>query len=184
MKRLWHWLLALLMGAALLAAGIILPFLWAKGGNIIGGAGTPTMQYIIHTKLHGLPVAMALLGIALLLTGLVGLLLRKTVCAACTWKTSVAALGLSGIAAVGVSCAMLFVVLTAFGNPARYPIRLPAAFLTGILSLAVFMVLSYFYIRWRKRRLSWKGILLDVLTALVYFPAFFFAFNFFYKWLF
>ena len=121
MKRFWYWLITLLTGVALLAAGILLPILWAKGGNIIGGSGTPTLQYMINTQLHGLPTAMAFLGIAVILTGLMGLLLRKKVWDVCTWKTSAAALGLSGIAAVGISCAMLFVVLTAFGNPAKTP---------------------------------------------------------------
>lgn len=183
MKKMVATVLLLILGVVLVSGGILLPCMIFGIGNIIGGADKPTWFFLQH-QLYGLPVTLILFGAAMVLSALTCLVFFKTVAKYCTVKTSCAALSLSAVASVGLGCALLAMAMIAFGKPSSYPIRLPISIMVGTLAFLAFVILCCLYFKWRKVHPSGKGVLLDVLTAIVYFPVFFFGFNFFYGWLF
>ncbi len=172
-------LFCLIVGALLLSVGLLCPLLHMENENatvgIIGGPDLPTYQLLLFRYADGLFLTCTAWGIALLLTGLFCLLFGKTVAASCTVKTTAIALGLSATGAAGLHCALEIIAMSAFGEQASYPIRFPFFLSGGFLCLCCFGGLLAWYFDAKKSQ-SAKGILIDVITAIVYTPALFLTF--------
>ena len=97
----------------------------------------------------------------------------RTVSTHCNIKTSAISLGLSGVGALGVCCVLWWVTLTAFGEASKHPVEYPVSVGLGMLSFMVFVFLIGLYFIVRRKNWSIKGIVLDVLTSLLYLPSFF-----------
>ena len=183
MKLKRNSLIALLLGFAILLVGAIMPVVCWRSyivnsgsmGGMIGGADAPMYRMLLFSLFDGLPFALILLGITLIISSVFCLLFSKTVGVYCGLATSAISLGLSAVGAVGLVCALLCFAIVAFWEPSRYPIQFPASVILGLLCLFAFLALIALYFKVRCRKWSIKGLVIDVLTSLVYLPAFFFA---------
>ena len=186
LKRNALW--ALLAGFLIALAGAAMP-IWvmlfyeptAETG-IIGGAGAPTLQYLVSQTFGVLPYTLVLLGAAVMISAVFCLLFSKTVQGHCTLKTSLVSLGLSATGAAGLYCVLIWIACVAFGGATkRYPVRYPLSIALGMVCLCVFILLGLLYCKVREGKWSIRGVAIDVLTSILYLPAFFFAFNYLYS---
>jgi hypothetical protein len=175
-------LFALGFGVLLLMVGVSIPLVYlefagASSGatGIIGGADGPTYSFLLFGLLDGLPFVLVLFGAALITSALFCLLLQTTVKAYCGVKTSIISLGLSAAGGLGLTCAFLWLSIVAFGNVDRYPIAYPASIAIGLGSFCAFVALIGLYLNERRQHWSWKGFVIDILTSILYLPAFFFG---------
>ena len=178
--KLKRFLLIVLFAGVLLAMlGGLMPvhYLNAAQNNpstsIIGGADAPTYWLFAASLFGGLPYVLMLLGVSLIISAAVYLLIVKTIKKHCDLRSTAIALGLSGIGALGLVCFFEWLAIVAFQNMEQYPIQYPVSILLGILSLCAFLALLFLYFKVRKEKWSWIGIIIDVLTAVIYFPSFF-----------
>ena len=150
-----------------------------NGGTvgIIGGAKWPTFWLLARYSLGGLRIALLLLGAALTVTGLFCLLFGKTVAKTCSVKTSAISLALSLTGAVGLGCFFLLYAMVVFHETSKHPITHPASIILGLLCLTAFVILLGLY--WAERRKIWSpgGLVIDIATAVLYFPFFFYGFS-------
>jgi len=181
-------LLTLFAGILFLLIGIVSPCIvlynyTSQHGaiGIIGGADTPTISFIVFGLMGGWPFVVILFGIALIISALFCLIFFKTVKNNCEIKTTVFSLGLSAVGALGLLCAYLWLFIVSSGNMSTYPIVYPVSILLGIICFFIFIVLIAIYLILRKNNWSIKGFCIDILTSIIYLPAFFYAFAFLYN---
>ncbi len=181
-------LVTLLAGVLLSAAGAIAPFIVlqdyiSKNGTvgIIGGADTPTTSFIVFRLMNGWPFVAVLFGITLIISALFCLIFSKTVKKNCSIRTTAFSLALSAVGAAGIVCFFVWFAMVAFHETSKYPIEYPVSVMLGILCFFTFVVLIACYFNMRKTNWSIKGIIIDVLTSIVYLPTFFFLFTYLYE---
>ncbi len=181
-------LLTLLTGVLFSIIGVIIPFITLKNYTyqngaigIIGGADTPTYEFVVFRILNGWPVVTILFGSALIISALFCLIFSKTVKNNCSIKTTVLSLGLSAVGAAGLVCAFLWFTIVSFGEMSKHPIEYPVSVLLGIISFLGFIVLIALYLKIRKTNWSIKGFIIDVLTSIIYLPTFFFVLSYMYN---
>ena len=172
-------LLALAVGVVLMAVGAAAPIIALKNDGeaigIIGGADKPTCGYMAFHALSGWPVSLILLGEALSLSTLFCVLFSPTAKKHCRIQTTVVALGLSAVGAAGLICFLTWAFLVGFGAMARHPIAYPWSICLGMVCALGFAGLGALYIRLRRDCRSLLGMLIDILTGILYLPGFFFA---------
>lgn len=172
----------LLFGSVSLLIGPFSPMIyWNTAPDTVGGADMPTYWFLASHVMKGWPIFFALLGAALVVTGLVCLFFPKAVKTHCTGKTSAIAAGISAVGAAGLGCAFLCFVFLTFHETAKHPISYPAALGLGALCLGLLVWLLTLYCGARKTGWTAQGVLLDILTAVLYFPAFFYGFSCLYE---
>ena len=181
-------LLTLLTGVLFSIIGVIIPFITLKNYTyqngaigIIGGADTPTYEFVVFRILNGWPFVTILFGSALIVSALFCLIFSKTVKNNCSIKTTVLSLGLSAVGAAGLVCAFLWFSIVSFGEMSKHPIEYPVSVLLGIISFLGFIVLIALYLKIRKTNWSIKGFIIDVLTSIIYLPTFFFVLSYMYN---
>ena len=181
-------LLTLLTGVLFSIIGVIIPFITLKNHTyqngaigIIGGADTPTYEFVVFRILNGWPFVTILFGSALIVSALFCLIFSKTVKNNCSIKTTVLSLGLSAVGAAGLVCAFLWFTIISFGEMSKHPIEYPVSVLLGIISFLGFIVLIALYLKIRKTNWSIKGFIIDVLTSIIYLPTFFFVLSYMYN---
>ena len=181
-------LLTLLTGVLFSIIGVIIPFITLKNYTsqngaigIIGGADTPTYEFVVFRILNGWTFVIILFGITLIISALFCLIFSKTVKNNCSIKTTVLSLGLSAVGALGLVCVFLWLSIVSFGEMSKHPIEYPVSVLLGIISFFGFIVLIAIYLKTRKTNWSIKGFIIDVLTSIIYLPTFFFAFSYLYN---
>ena len=181
-------LLTLLTGVLFSIIGVIIPFITLKnytyqngGIGIIGGADTPTYEFVVFRIMNGWPFVTILFGSALIVSALFCLIFSKTVKNNCSIKTTVLSLGLSAVGAAGLVCAFLWLTIVSFGEMSKHPIEYPVSVLLGIISFLGFIVLIALYLKIRKTNWSIKGFIIDVLTSIIYLPTFFFVLSYMYN---
>ncbi len=168
-------------GVLLITVGLIVPFFammtTSVSGSmgIIGGASLPTYLFVLTRFADGLLFTLALLGVPLLLTGVFCTVFPKTVDTHCHAATTALAMGLSLVGAGGLACVAIWIGIVTFHEMALYPIAYPFSIGMGMLCLLAFIGLLYAYIKARKRVGSWRGLVLDMMTAVLYLPAFFYV---------
>lgn len=123
--------------------------------GIIGGADGPTAMYLTRKLVFSKLGEVCSLGIACILTSVVCLLFRKTVEKCCTVNTTVLSLLISASAAL----------LLLFG-------RAVWGIIFGVLMLGLIAL----YVIMRRKHTFVVGVVIDVLTCLVYMPFFISAF--------
>ena len=177
LRRYALWVLLSGIGVALLGflTPIISMLIPVHGGSsgIIGGMDGPTYWFILSRLYYGWPIAFILLGISVAISSGFCLLFSRTVSTHCNIKTSAISLGLSGVGALGVCCVLWWVTLTAFGEASKHPVEYPVSVGLGMLSFMVFVFLIGLYFMVRMKNWSIIGVIIDVLTSIVYLPAFF-----------
>ena len=187
MKLKRNAIVLLILGAIIFLAGIMVPIISMKiytaqhgAIGIIGGADTPTMYFMAFRLMNGLPFVAILFGITLIVSAGFCLIFSNTVKKHCNINTSVISLGLSGFGALGLICAFLWFSIVSFGETLKNPIEYPVSILLGIVCFFAFLVLIVVYLKLRKTNWSIKGFCIDILTSIIYLPAFFFVFSYFY----
>ena len=185
MKLKWFSLLALFAGLLLVVICVIVPLILMQNYTsqngaigIIGGADGPTASYITFNLMKGRTLCSLVIGITLIISGLFCLVFSKTIKNNCNIKTSALSLGLSAVVALGLVCAFLWVTIVSFGAMSKHPIEYPLSILLGIVCFLAFIVLIAIYVKQRKMNRSLKGFIIDVLTSVIYLPAFFFLFSY------
>ena len=180
-------LIVLIAGFVSLLIGAITPIVCLKISlkkmkvGIIGGASSHTYKFLLASLFDGFLMVLVLLGIALIISAVFCLLFSNTVKTHCNIKTSLISLGLSSIGALSVLCALLWFEFVSFHETSKHPLIYPVSVLLGVVCLFVFFLLIMFYMKLRKNNWSVKGLVIDILTSIIYFPAFFFIFQCFYR---
>ena len=175
-------LLVLFLGCFVLLFGLT-PIIYSKfhtANNdyigIIGGAEVPNYKLILFLLFDSLPFILISLGIALIVSAAFCLLFPKTVKAHCNISTSIISAGLSAIGALGLTCVLLWFSIVSFGEMSKHPIEHPVSILLGVFSLLVFLALIIVYFKIRKKNWSFKGMIIDILTSIIYLPPFLLTF--------
>lgn len=178
-------LLSIILGIILLCVGFITPFIVSFSNNsafgVIGGADTPTYEFLLFNLLDGLLICLICLGICLIITAVFCLVFPKTVKACCSVKTSLISFGLSAVGAAGLMCAFICYGIAAFHEISSYPITYPGSLFLGILCLYTFVILILIYCIFRRKHWSVKGFIIDVLTSILYLPTFFCFFYYLFR---
>lgn len=181
-------LLTLLTGALFSIIGVIFPFITLQNYTsqngaigIIGGADTPTYEFLVFRLMNGWPFVAILFGSTLIISALFCLIFSKTVKNNCNIKTTALSLGLSAVCAAGLVCAFLWFSIVSFGEMSKHPIEYPVSILLGIVCFITFIVLIVIYLKLRKINWSIKGFIIDVLTGVIYLPTFFFIYEYLYE---
>lgn len=170
-------LIVLICGVVLLALGFGFPILALLGADsaaagIIGGADAPTLRFMLSNILHGFPYVLISFGISIVLSSGFCLLFSKTVEEHCSIRSSAIALGLSAVSGAGLYCALVALMITLFNGLQSPPIRYPISIAGGFVCLAIFIVLYALYYFTRKAKFTVIGLILDVLTGILYLPGF------------
>ncbi len=180
-------LLTLLIGAILSIVGVIVPFIalqnyTSQNGaiGIIGGADTPTLEFLVMRIMNGWPFVAILFGVALIVSALFCLIFSKTIKNNCNIKTTAFSFVLSAVGAAGLVCALLWFSVVSFDEMSKHPIAYPVSIILGIVCFFAFIVLIAVYLKMRKKNWSIKGLIIDVLTSIIYLPSSFFLFSYFY----
>jgi len=179
MQRKPYRFVLLIIGLLLLFFGATVPLFRFGAVNLIGT--NPVARFFGLLSLwNGLPLLLVALGVALSVFSAVRLLFPDAVAPHLHTKTTAMALGLSAVGIWGLLCAFLWFTITAFHEASKHPILYPFSVACGMLCLTAFCVLAVLYIRERIHRPSAAGVLLDILSGLLFLPAFFFGFTFLY----
>ena len=175
-------LLVFLVGLLLAVIGLVLPIIQIRTGgaatSIIGGADAPTYWFLLTNSIGGLPFCLALLGAAMLLTSLPPLIFSKTFQCACSLKTSAISISLSAVGGLGLTCAFYCLIIGSLSSSSKHPVGYPLSLCLGLLSFFSFILLISAYFGARGKKPSILGIVYDVITSIIYLPAFFFIFTF------
>lgn len=154
----------LIIGFIGLSAGIVVPILTHNPVNEAWGIW------------YHWPRCVSLLSVEFILTGLVCLIFRNTVEKSCSVKTFLLALSISAAGGLGVFCIFNWLGMVWFGESDAYPVQYPLTVAIGCATFVIFVVLIVFYIKQRRKQWSFKGLLIDLATSILYLPAFFYVF--------
>lgn len=176
--------IVLVLGLVIAISGYVTPLVYwnhytPHNGSIglIGAAeDPPTYWFALYAMFGGLPLVLFILGITLFVSSGFCLLFSKTVKTHCAVKSSAMSLGLSAVGVLGLICAFVWFTIVYFDEMARHPIEYPVSILLGILCAWAFVILFVLYFKERRKNWSIKGFVIDVLTGIVYLPAFYFVF--------
>lgn len=173
-------LLVLLTGLLIAAFGLVLPIIMIRTGGaatgIIGGADTPTYWHVVKTVLGGFPLWLDLIGTAMILTSLPAVFFIKSFQRACNLNTSLCTLGISASGGLGLMCVIVSGVYSSLGAP-HDDFYFILIFL-GLVALFGFLSMICVYFEARAKKSSFLGFIYDVVTSILYLPAFFFLFMF------
>ena len=89
-------------------------------------------------------------------------------------------MGLSCVGALGLVCVFIWFSIVSFGEMSKHPIEYPVSVLLGIVCFFAFVVLIAVYLKLRKTNWSIKGLIIDILTSIIYLPTFFYIFSYIY----
>ena len=166
--------LMVVLGVLIPAIGFVLPL--REVPDIIGGADWPTYKYLLTRRGSDFPLLLVYSGIAVFLVGLYGLILGKPLARHSSPKLTLLSLGSSVVIAGGAVCFLEFMMVSMFSNEIhQYPIAGPVSALGSFLAFVGFIVLIAFYCKYRKEKMSIKGILLDILLVVLPIAPLFFA---------
>ncbi len=179
MKLKKYSVVALVLGFISALVGALTPAIYLcmqknDSFGVIGGASVPSYRFLLFRMLNGIPIVLVTLGLAFVISAVFCLLCSKTVKENCTTSTSAISMGLSAVGASGLVAALWWWSIVAYNEMSRYPIQYPFSVALGMVSLIVFVLLLFVYFKVRNRTPSNKGIAIDVATALVFLPTFFF----------
>lgn len=152
--------------------------------GIIGGADTPTINFIMSCLVGTWQGLCFMLGVPLVLTALFAIIFKKTVSNHCSLKTTITALLISAMVGAEAGCFINCFLIAATGQMHKHPIQYPWSVAgTTVAFVAILGLLALYIFKLRAKNPSGKGIAIDMLTAAVYFPFMFLAFLHFAEWL-
>lgn len=165
-------LLALVFGFILSFCGAIIPLMFQSG---------PILREDYHLQLlsvcDGLPMVLLSFGIAVIISAAFCLVIPAAVKTCCSIKTSAMAVALSAVGGAGLTFALIRVAISMFNEGYSHPIKYPLLLSLMIALLLIFIALIIIYCRMRKSNSSATGFVIDVLTSVIYLPAFFCGFT-------
>ena len=169
-KSLFSWML-LAASVVFLIIGFSAPFHYVSEGGIVGGSGKPTYWLIMLSwrYMNGWPMCYILFGGAMLLTAFFRLLFPDEVAKYCPKSTTLVTFGISAFGGSG----LLFWFLMMITKPSSHPVAVPVYTALAVICFFCFMGLIYFYSFLRSVHESRLGVFLDVVTSILYLPAFF-----------
>lgn len=185
LKRYALWVLLSGIGVSLL--GFMEPIVYLEivmrgpSTGIVGGMDGPTYWFLLSKMYDGWPIAFVLLGISVVISSGFCLLFSKTVHTHCNIETSAISLGLSGVGAAGLVSALWCFAIVVLDRPSRFPIEYPVSIALGVLCFLAFILLIGLYFMVRGKNWSIIGVIIDVLTSIVYLPAFFWIISYVYE---
>ena len=176
--------ISLILGLIFVLLSVMIPILLTyrytqQSGSIgiIGGADYPTITWIIsELGFDGYILLLFVIGIVLFLSGAFCLLFTKTVINNCSLKTTILSLTVSLFSAIGLICFITWYSIVVFHEMSKRPIAHPTSITGGLISLTAVIIAIWFYIKLRKHDLKVKGIVIDILTSIIYLPLFFLFF--------
>ena len=180
-------LATLLTGVLFLIIGVAVPFVvllsTSQNGaiGIIGGADTPTTIFIVFRLMNGWPFVAILFGISLIVSALFCLIFSKTVKNNCKIGTTALSLGLSALGAMELVCFFMQFTIDSLSHTSKHPVASAVSALLGVFCFFAFIILFAVYLKERIKKWSIIGFAIDVLTAIVYLPTFFFGYDCLYK---
>lgn len=171
---------AMITGFGVLTFAFLIPILhYCIFGNeasigIIGGADAPTASMLM-SSLSGIPKALILIAITVIISSVFCLVFSKTVESNCRLATTAISLGLSFFGALGFCWLLRWFIMVIFNSKSMHPIEYPVSILIGLFSFISCIALILLYVNARKGKWSLKGVSIDILTCIVYFPAHFYG---------
>ncbi len=144
----------------------------------------PRILWEINTSvLDILKWASLFLGVSFLLIALFCFIFYKTTRKCCTLPTALFALGLSGAGTAGLVCLLFWFAACSFGEAYRHPILYPCSVGFGMLSFFLVILFLMLYVVFRQKHWSFRGLLLDFATTLLFAPGFYMLELFAVEWL-
>lgn len=177
-KRLFSWTI-LGVSVVFLAVGFGAPFVvlqnYAQEVGIIGGADAPTYWYIMMNRreMNGWPMCFVLSGIPMFLTAVFRLSCPDKEEECCPASTTLVTLGISAFGGSGLFFGLNMMIIVGFAGASQYPVAGPVYTALAVISLLCFVMLIFFYAFLRSVHKSRLGVFLDVVTSILYLPAFF-----------
>ena len=113
------------------------------------------------------------LGIAMVISAGFCLIFTKTVEKHCTLYSTATAMGFSAAGGAGILCAVYAFRIAMSNNVRKFPVGYPASIAGGIACLVIFLALIVVYFFTRKGKFTVIGLVLDILTSILYLPGFF-----------
>lgn len=165
-------LIALAYGLVFVVSGFVAPVILEL--SVLGNCSC-TEEYCLHKLFNELMFVVGIFGVPVIISALFCLFFGKSVSKHCTVKTSIISLALSMISGLGLCCFFIYFCCVAFDDLQQYPIEYPASVIGTLLCLALFIIVFCFYVKCRKENVSVKGVVIDVLFALLFVIPFFFA---------
>ncbi len=168
----------LIIGILAVVVGVGFPVLsfllhHENGIGIIGGADGPSFWFWTLSVMKW-TISLFLLGITMTITSLFCLIFPNFVQKNFSIKTTAFVLGLSAMGGLGLNCFGTWLG-TVMENVKDYPIAYPASIVGGVLALVLFFALLVLYCIARRKNFKIVGVILDILTSVIYLPFFFFA---------
>ena len=111
-------------------------------------------------------------GCALMLCGLFCFIFTKTAKSSLYFSTTAISLVISGMCSGGLYC---FLVLALLENHSKHPITYPVGVSLLLISFFSLPALLSAYFIIRQKHWSIKGIIIDILTSIIFMPSIFFA---------
>ncbi len=136
--------------------------------GIIGGADGPTAILVLRTMNPWLWVQIYY-ALVTFVCALFTLIFPHLVKRVCRMNTTLTALGLSAVGAVGFFASVMLFSCFFLTSPDKHPIRYPISGVVCTLALCAFVFLLWLYVRFRSANKSVLGFFLDVAVALLYF---------------
>lgn len=172
--------IGLILGLTLVLVSVLVPIIkisnyTAQNGSIgiIGGADTPTFQFLVYSIFGGFPIYTLTFGITLTIASLLCFIFRKAVEKYCTLKTTLFSLFISFSGSLGLMCLLFWYSIVVFREMSKHPIAYSASVILGCLSFLLFIFLIIIYCKARKENFFLKGILIDIATSVLALPLFF-----------
>lgn len=159
-------LIVFLCGCALVATRNIVPTPLLKLLSYIG-AEIPERSFLFAWR-----NLLLFLGCALIISSLFCFIFTKTVKNSLNLSTTTISLVISGMCSGGLYC---FFVLALLENHSKYPITYPVGVSLLLISFFSLPALLCAYFAIRQKHWSIKGIIIDILTSIIFMPSIFFA---------
>ena len=152
--------------------------------SIIGGADLSiTFSFLLSYWLDSLYFPLSLIGAALLITGIVLLIGKKTIAAHCRIKTSVTALAFSAFLGVGAFLFWYWLILAFRIGTESHPPQYPYIIIGVVVCFIACLLLLIFYLLSCRKDKQYRRIGFDIGIVFVYTPAFFFIWGYVFHWL-
>lgn len=153
-------------GVGLILIGLIVPLLRL--------AADPTLYLPVIFMTESIWLTAILLGVACIITGLIGLFAKSKKDNALNLKTEIYAHSSSLSLAVSLYFFLMWQIISLNNMSSVESGALTASIIITAATLLCFFIVSAFYFRERKKSAIKKGLWADFVTVIVFFPAFFF----------
>lgn len=129
-----------------------------------------TFFHVFSVAHDGIFLLMLVTGIGLFIPSAFCLVFKNTAKKHCTVLTTLTSLALSGCGAAGIMCAFELMVFGAFGEQSAHPVAYRVSLVGGTTAFCLFVLFCMLYVYLRVKRRSVPGVVIDVVTSIVYLP--------------